>query len=534
MGRWAILCAAGLFFPLSIGVAQQTIPDDPYAVHLREGIAQAAQGNFSAAIAQVQSALAIRPEDAAGWYQLGSLLGQTGDFSGAGAAFRHAILLQPGMARAHYGLALTRVGNPQETEDWPGAVAECREALKLQPAYPEALNLMGVGLTRQGEYSAAISALGQAIQLSPSSPQAHFNLGLALENSDRLDDAGNEYRAAIAAKGQYPEASSALAKLLFRAGKPAAAEQEVIKALQANLDLTDAHYTRARILQALHRSPEAAFEFAIAKELTERPANAIQSSQMSNQALAMASKGDLAGATAILRKAIALKPDYGVPHFNLGLVLADQVKTEAAVQELSKAISLLPGQASPWFELGRVLEVANDKAGALQAVTWAAHLAPANGAIQAELRRLQVSSSAVPDSAGSQALEPPPIGARSDTAAAHFDYAQKLDGRHDFEGAVGELMRSLALQPANQAARRDLAAAYANLGENDRAVLEYRKVLVASADDVAAHIALGKLLLEQGNPEDAAAELNQALHYQPGSVEAKAFLRRADDLMRPH
>jgi tetratricopeptide (TPR) repeat protein len=438
------------------------------------------------------------------------------------------------MAKAHYGLALTLIVNPQETEDWAGAVAECREALKLQPAYPEALNLMGVGLTKQGQYAAAIAAHEQALQLSPALPEAHFNLGLALESSDRLDDAAKEYRAAIAAKGQYPEASSALGKLLLRIGKPAEAEQAVMQALHANPDLTDAQYTRARILQSLHRNQEAAIGFAIAKELTERPANGIQSSRMSNQALAVASKGDLAAAAATLRNAIALKPDYGVPHFNLGLILADEGNTAAAVQELSKAISLLPGEAAPWFELGRVLEAAKDDRGARGAVAWAAHLAPSNQAIAAELGRLQASASIAAGSAGVQAMEPPAIGARTDTADAHFDFAQELNRQGDFEGAIGELLRSLVLQPAQQAARRDLAAAFANLGQNERAVMEYYKLLLAFPKDAAAHTALGKILLEQGKARDAAEQLKQALVYQPGSVETRALLRRADALSSKH
>jgi tetratricopeptide (TPR) repeat protein len=534
--RWRkLLCAGGLFSLAISCVAQQKAVEDSYAQHLRDGVVLAARGDVSSAMGQIQAAIALHPDDAAGWYQLGSLLGQTGDFPDAGAAFRHAISLQPAMAKAHYGLALTLIGNPQDTEDWAGAVAECREALKHQPAYPEALNLMGVGLSKQGQYAAAINALEQAIQLSPAYPEAHFNLGLALESNDRLDDAVEEYRAAISAKGQYPEASSALGKLLLRMGKPAAAKQEVTTALHSDPDLTDAHYTRARILQSLHRNQEASTEFAIAKELTERPADGIQSSQMSNQALTTASKGDLDGATAVLRKAIALKPDYGLPHFNLGLILADQSNTTAAIQELSKAISLLPGQALPWFELGRVLEVAKDDRGAMQTVAWAAHLAPSNAQIKAELARLQASASIASDSADlPAAVEPPAFGARTDTAEAHIAFAQQLTSQRDFQGAIGELLRALTLQPAMQDARRDLAEAYENLGDHDRAVLEYRKLLVSFPADVMAHIALGKILLAQGDARDAAEQFKQALIYQPTSVEAQAFLRKADALARQH
>lgn len=523
MRRRTLVYFAGALCLSLICAAQK--PEDPYPQHLRDGATETARGNYSAAMADIQAAMALRPEDAAGWYELGSLLGQTGDFPAAEAAFHHAILLQPDMAKAHYGLALTLIGNPQNKEDWPGAIGECREALKLRPDYPEALNLLGAGLNKVAQPDAAIDVLERAIQLSPSFPQAHFNLGLALESNDRLDDAAKEYRAAVAAKGEYPEASSALGRLLLRMGKNESAEQEVVRALRSNPDLIDAHYARARILQSLHRNQEATVEFAIAKDLTERQTNGIQSSQMSNQGLELAKKGDLAGAAATLKAAIALKPDYGVPHFNLGLILADQGQTAAAIQELSKAVSLLPAQAAPWFELGRVLSLSKDNRGALDLTAWAAHLAPSNSAVQAELNRLRAS---VPSASGAEVLSQPRIGAASDTAAAHVAFAEELSGRGDNQGANGELLRALTLQPASKEARGKLAAAYANLGQSDRAVLEYQKLLLAFPDDGAAHVSLGKILLNQGKASDAAEQFKQALVYQPGSQEAQVLLRRAN------
>jgi Flp pilus assembly protein TadD len=528
--RLTLLCAGGVLHLAIVCGAQQRAAEDPYTQHLRDGIAQTTQANLSSAMGQIQAAIALHPDDGNGWYELGSVLGQMGDFPAAGAAFQHAILLQPGMAKAHYGLALTLIGNPQEKEDWSGAVAECREALKSQPNYPEALNLMGVGLTKQAQYADAIAALGHAIQLTPAFPEAHFNLGLALESNDQLGDAAKEYQAAITAKGQYPEASSALGKLLLRVGNTAAAEQEVENALHANPDLTDAHYVRARILQSLHRNQEAAIEFAIAKELMERPGKGIQSSQMSNKGLAMAAKGDLAGAAATLRDAIALKPDYGVPHFNLGLILADRAETAAAVQELSKAISLLPGEAAPWFELGRVLSLSKDDRGALDAVAWAAHLAPSNAAVQSELSRLRAAAPGLSISAAGGVLVQPSVGAVLDTAAAHVDFANELSAQGDFAGAIGELLRALALEPSRKDARSHLAAAYEKTGQQDRAVLEYRKLLFVFPHDATAHIALGKILLAQGNGRDAAEQLRQALAYEPDSQEAKAAVKKADQL----
>ena len=528
MIRLKRVCAGGVMWATLAGSAQQPATEDSYSRQLRTAAGETTQGNLSAARADIQSAIALKPAEAAGWYQLGLLQGQTGNFSAAEAAFRHAILLQPGLAQAHYNLALTLIANPQNKEDWAAAIAECREALRLLPDYPEALNLLGAGLNKLAQPDAAIEALERAIQLAPALPEAHFNLGLALESKDRLDDAAKQYAAAVAARREYPEASSAVGKLLFRMGKPVEAEQALKQALRLNPDLADAHYTLARILQSLHENAQAAVEFAETRDLAERQPNGIHASQMSNQALHLAANGDLADAAATLQTAIALKPDYGVPHYNLGLILADMRETTKAQQELTKAISLLPGEAGPWFELGRVLQLAKDDRGALQAVAWAAHLAPSNEAFKAELGRLQASTALPSGSAGLHALQPPGIGARSDTAAAHFDFAQELNRQGDFEGAIGELLRSLALQPAMQSARRDLAAAYANLGHKDRAVLEYRKLLVAYPEDAAAHLGLGKLLLQQGDAQDAAEQLQQALVYQPGSLEAQSVLKVAD------
>src|SRR5277367_1334080 len=349
--------------------AQDHVVQDACQQHLRAATDEAAQGNFSAAMADIQAAIALEPNGVAGWYQLGSLLGQDGDFAGAEAALRHAIKLEPGLAKAHYGLALALVGNPQGKQDWAGAISECRDALKLKPDYAEALNLLGAGLNHTGQPAEAVPVLEQAIRLNPGLSEAHFNLALALESlalqsqaapsgppDDRLERAAREYQAAITARGAYPEASSALAKLHLQMGKTAQAEEEVDTALRLNPDLADAHYTLARILRSQKRNKEAEIEFAQVKDLQERQPDGIQSSHLSNSALQLASQDDLKGAVAMLKKAILLKPDYGVPHYNLGLVLADTGDFSGAEQELTKAISLLPGQPKPWFELGRVEE----------------------------------------------------------------------------------------------------------------------------------------------------------------------------------
>ena len=273
---------------------------------------------------------------------------------------RRSLQIKPNFAPAHYNLALTLIANPQSKLDWPQAIAECREALKYQPDYAEARNLLGAGLTSEGEIEAAIIELQHAVRLNPSLAEARFNLAIALEKNDRLDEAAQEFQAAITAKASYPEATTSLGKLYLRMGKMQEAEKELEKAVQLNPDLADAHHALAGVFQSQDKRGQATVELNLATDLSRRTTDAIESARLSNLGLQLASKGDLAGANAALRQAIALKPDYGIPHYNLGLILADQKNFSDALQELMKAISLLPGQAKPWLQAGRVLLARGD------------------------------------------------------------------------------------------------------------------------------------------------------------------------------
>lgn len=467
-----------------------------YAQQLHAGTVEIALGHISAAEADIQAAIALDPNEASGWYELGSLFGQVGDFKNAEVALRRAVQLEPDLAKAHFSLALTLIGKPQDKLDWQGAIAECREALKYEPAYPEALSLLGMGLANTGETEQAVQALTQAIQLSPKLPEAHFNLAVVLESENKWKEAAEEYQAAISARPNYPLALAGLGKLLIHEGQTTQAEGVLESAVRLNPDLVDAHYALAQVLRSLHRSQDAAMEFAEATDLLNRQPKEIQAAELSNQGLELAAKGDLAGAIVKLREAVTLKPDYGVPHYNLGLVLADSGDLTDALRELTKAISLLPGESRTWLNLGRVLQRSGDRRGAIEAVTWAAYIAPSDKRIADELASLRAGQTLAPDDLP-QTTERPKIGAVAETAPAHLAFAIKLKADGDSQGAIGEFLRTLAIDPTMISARKNLAETYLLLGDKDRALLEYRKLVVAAPTDHEALLAYNKLLQEK-------------------------------------
>jgi Tfp pilus assembly protein PilF len=76
-------------------------------------------------------------------------------------------------------------------------------------------------------------------------------------------------------------------------------------------------------------------------------------------------------------------------------------------------------------------------------------------------------------------------------------------------------------------ARRTLASAYASLGDYPHATLEYYKILATMPQDAEAHLGLGEIYLQGGDPRQAAAEFRMALRTQPDSFRARAGLEKS-------
>jgi tetratricopeptide (TPR) repeat protein len=89
-----------------------------------------------------------------------------------------------------------------------------REALRLQPDYPEACNGLGLALSAQGSLDEAAVQFRRALALNPDYAEAHNSLGYTLLEQDRLEEAAAEMRAALAAKPGFLQARVNLAIIM--------------------------------------------------------------------------------------------------------------------------------------------------------------------------------------------------------------------------------------------------------------------------------------------------------------------------------
>ena len=152
------------------------------------------KGHLDEAIAACAQAISLKPAFAEAHNNLGNALKDKRQLSEAIAAFRRAIDLKPSLAEAHNNLGNALQGKGH----WNQAIAAFRQAIKLKPEFAEAHNNFGNAMESKGKLDEAIAAYMQAIALRPDFAEAHSNFGNAMKDKGHLNEAIAAYRRAIA------------------------------------------------------------------------------------------------------------------------------------------------------------------------------------------------------------------------------------------------------------------------------------------------------------------------------------------------
>jgi spermidine synthase len=157
--------------------------------------------------------VAIDPQSAASYYQLGLRYLKNDEADAAADALRQAIALSPGhdAAQLFLGLAYTSLGAHAQAE------AAYRRAIALRPTNPHAYNYLGLEYHQQRRYRQALAAYRQAIAQAPDYAVAYVNLAASHEALGQTARALTAYREALQRDGNLQavqEKIDALAKQL--------------------------------------------------------------------------------------------------------------------------------------------------------------------------------------------------------------------------------------------------------------------------------------------------------------------------------
>jgi serine/threonine protein kinase/Tfp pilus assembly protein PilF len=150
-----------------------------------------------------RAALALRPENAVVWNNLGYTLWKKKNLNRAVECLQKALKLDPNYVGAWNNLGSVR----QDKQDLDGALAAYRKAIELQANFAPAWNNLGNTLSKKGNTQEAIRSYSKAIEIDAKYALPHFNLGVLYQDVLRdLDKAIICYRDAIQIDRRYAAA----------------------------------------------------------------------------------------------------------------------------------------------------------------------------------------------------------------------------------------------------------------------------------------------------------------------------------------
>jgi Flp pilus assembly protein TadD/2-polyprenyl-3-methyl-5-hydroxy-6-metoxy-1,4-benzoquinol methylase len=198
----------------------------------------------------------------------------------------------------------------------------------------------------------------------------------------------------------------------------------------------------------------------------------------SHHSLALQTLGDMEGAVAGYRRALALNPDDPDTYNNMGNALAALDRPENAVAAFRRALALQPGNAVAHNNLGHV---------------------------QRSMERWDEAEASFRKAAE---LQPGFAGAFINLGNLHRD-------KDDLLGAENCYRRALTLAPRDTAAHCGLGLTLWQLGRHDEALASYQTVLAIDPDHPETLVNLGIARAEDGALEEAEALLVRALAARP-------------------
>lgn len=84
--------------------------------------------------------------------------------------------------------------------------SKLKKILKFEPNHFDALNLLGIALSKEKDYQNSLEFFKNAIKINPNSDKTHLNIGVCLMNLKKFDEAQKSLKSAIAINDQNDQA----------------------------------------------------------------------------------------------------------------------------------------------------------------------------------------------------------------------------------------------------------------------------------------------------------------------------------------
>ena len=320
-------------------------------------------GEFEQAISEYRKAIALNPNSPIIHNRLGVAYSELKQYDAALDAYQKALVLSPMTAEPHYNMGLVYL----KQGDLPRAAEAFKRAIAIDAEWGDPYTGLGEVYLKQGDFGQAARAYKQATRLNPNgNPSAILGLGKTYVKQGRLDDAIIAIEKAIEIQVDNTEAHYQLAQIYIKRGekKKAASAMVFFKVLrQTDPLLNEAeawvkrHPNDARgynnlgiVYLARRRSEDAIVSYKRAISLAPHLATAHY-----NLGHAYHKQGKAKLAIAAYQQALTIDTTLAIAHNNIAVCYMESgIDLDQALSHARTAVRLVPTEANYWDTLSQV------------------------------------------------------------------------------------------------------------------------------------------------------------------------------------
>lgn len=317
--------------------------------------------------------LTVMPDNPAAHYQIGTILGEQGNFADARTHFEAALRAEPNYAPPYLSLGYIL----EKSGDYALAMEHYQSAVRLAPRWALAHTRLGSALWALNRRGEAQQEYAEALRLDGDSPEAHYQLGLAYTSAGQFDNAASQFTDAARLESDNVQTLSVLAETLLRLNRLDAAESRLAALARLSPTNVGVRINLGQLYLKTGQTDRAVEQCAAAVRLApELPLTHF------NLGMALNVKKNSAQAAAQFAEAVHLKPDYVAALAHLGEALSDQGKFDEAQERFRQAVQLSPTNVLFRLQLAQTLLSAGRTNDAAAVYAEAVRLDPRLGAIQ--------------------------------------------------------------------------------------------------------------------------------------------------------